>query len=199
MKGLITKGLLLACGAMTLALVGGCYTCSDFIDPCWPERYEAMARSEVREASAAQVANGHVLDQTIWNWQFELGSDKLTPGGMDHLDYLARRRPAPDCQLYLQTAHDVTYDPAASDKFSETRSDLDNRRIVAIQKYLAATTAGRPLGFQVTVHDPGDPGISAVPAVNAVRSMYGASIGVLAGGGGSVSGGGGAGGGTGGR
>jgi hypothetical protein len=193
MKGFITKGLLLACGAMTLAVVGGCYTCSDFIDPCWPERYEAMARSEVREGAAPQVNNGHVLDQTIWNGQFELGSDKLTPGGMDHLDYLARRRPAPDCQLYLQTAHDVTYDPAAADKFADTRSDLDNRRIVAIQKYLSATTAGRPLAFQVTVHDPGDPGISAVPAVNSVRSMYGAAVGVLGGGGASTSGGAGAG------
>jgi hypothetical protein len=192
MKGLITRGLLVACGAVALATAGGCYTCSDFIDPCWPERYEAMSRSEVREAAGAQVHNGHVLDQTIWNAQFELGSDKLTPGGMDHLDYLARRRPAPDGQLFLQTAHDIPYDPATPDKFAETRSDLDNRRIVAIQKYLTATTAGRPVGFQVTVHDPSDPGISAVPAVNSVRSMYSSALGVLGGGGGSPSGGGGA-------
>src|SRR3977135_4523308 len=107
MKGLITKGLLMACGAVALATLGGCYTCSDFIDPCWPERYEAMARSEVREASGAQMQNGHVIDQTILNYQFELGGDKLTPGGMDHLDYLAQRRPNPDCQLFLQTAHDL--------------------------------------------------------------------------------------------
>jgi hypothetical protein len=192
MKGLISKGLLMACGAVALATAGGCYTCSDFIDVCWPERYEAMARAEVHEASGPQVHNGHVLDQTIWNYQFELGSDKLTPGGMDHLDYLARRRPAPDVQLYLQTAHDVVYDPATAEKFAETRSDLDNKRVAAIQKYLAATTAGRHADFQVGVHDPADPGISAIPANNSVRAMYAGAVGVLGGGGASTTGGGGA-------
>jgi hypothetical protein len=113
---------------------------------------------------------------------------------MDHLAYLMRRRPAPDPQLYLQTAYDVIYDPGTPEKFTESRCDLDTKRIQAIQKFLVAITAGRHLEFQVAVHDPSDPGISAVPAYGAVRGMYSTATGALGGGGGGggSSGGGGA-------
>src|SRR5438132_1499098 len=33
------------------------------------------------------------LNQTIWNHHFEWGTDQLTPGGLDHLAHLTRRRP----------------------------------------------------------------------------------------------------------
>ena len=104
MKGLIRKGAAgLGCAA-ALAGTGGCYTYRDLVDPCYPARYEYMARREVNTALAPQVINGHVLDQTIWNHMFEPNTDKLTPGGVAHLAYLARRRPAPDPTVYVQTA-----------------------------------------------------------------------------------------------
>src|SRR5262245_49955435 len=55
--------------------LGDCYR--NFIDPCYPERYEHAARQAVLAPFAQQVHNGHVLNQTIWNYYFEAGSDKL--------------------------------------------------------------------------------------------------------------------------
>src|SRR5262249_19171730 len=128
-----------------------------------PARYGFAARKEVCEARYQQVHNGHVLDQTVWNWQFEPGTDKLNAAGMDHLVYLLRRRPCPDQCVYLATAEDITYDPEHPEKFPEARSALDGKRVAAIQKYLDAQTAGRGLGFHVVVHDPTEPDISAIP------------------------------------
>jgi hypothetical protein len=196
MKGFITRTLSLTCGAALLATTGGCYSAPDLYDICWPDRYNKVARDEVNEASAPQIANGHILDQTVWNWMFEPGTDRLTPGGLDHLAYLLRRRPCPDGHIYLQTAQDLMYDPNMPEKFTEVRYDLDAKRTAAVQKYLTVASAGRHADFQVSVIDPGDPGMSAIPANLAVRSMYTGSIGVLAGagaGGGGAVGGGGAG------
>src|SRR5437867_1886311 len=99
MKGFITRTVTVLCAGSGLALAGGCWY-RDIVDPCYPQRYEFVARQEVGAAFAPQVFNGHVLDQTIWNYQFEGGTDKLTPGGMEHLAYLARRRPFPDGVIY---------------------------------------------------------------------------------------------------
>src|SRR5947209_13330680 len=164
MKGLISTRLAAVCLTGGLTLSGGCHTYRDLVDPCYPERYEYAARQEVHAALAPQVNNGHVLDQTVWNYHFELGTDKLTPGGLQHLAYLARRRPCPDPIVYLQTAQDVSYDPTASDKFAETRAGLDNRRIQAIQSYLNAQTTGRRVSFDVLVHDRSEVGIAAARA-----------------------------------
>src|ERR671933_849451 len=138
MKGLITRAVVVAGAALLLMSAGGCFAMKGCYDPCWPERYDYMARQEVNAASAPQIHNGHVLDQTVWNWMFEPGSDRLTPGGLDHLAYPVRRRPSPDGQVYLQTAQDLAYDPAYPERFAEGRSDLDAKRIVAVQKYLTA-------------------------------------------------------------
>src|SRR5205085_6843273 len=148
MKGFITKawhGLCLSGGLLAFA---GCFPCyHNVVDPCYPERYEAMARTETNQAFGTQVQNGHVLDQTIWNSYFEAGTAKLTLGGIDHLIYLARRRPAPDTTVYVQTAQDVAYNPAAPDQLVKARTTLDAERAAAVQRFLAAETAGTPLTF----------------------------------------------------
>jgi hypothetical protein len=186
MKGFVKRAaLVLGCGA---AAAGGGCCYRDVVDPCWPQRYNQMARVEVNAAMAPQVQNGHVLDQTVWNYHFEAGTDKLTAGGLEHLAYLARRRPQPDCVVYLQTAQDVLYDPAAPEKMAEARQDLDSKRIVAIQKFLTAQTAGRHVDFQVLVHDPADPSISGVYAENVITAMYGRGRGGLLTGGGGAGG-----------
>src|SRR5207244_2073919 len=121
---------------------------------------------------APQVQNGHCLEQTVWNYQFEPGTDKLTPGGLERLTFLARRRPYPDCTIFLATAHDIVYDPAAPAKYEEQRANLDLRRIQAIQTYLAAETSGRHLGFEVVVHDPPEASLAAQAMGISVGKMY---------------------------
>jgi hypothetical protein len=171
MKGFIGKSLMAACLAGGLAGTPGCDVYRNLVDPCYPERYEFAGKVEVNSAFKPQVNNGHVLDQTVWNYHFESGTDKLTPGGLEHLAYLARRRPAPDTVIYLQTAQDVVYDPADPGKLGEARATLDNKRIQAVQHYLTAQTSGRPMSFTVLVHDPAVPGIPAVAAGLSVVRM----------------------------
>ncbi len=157
MKGFIKKAAALCC----LAGVGGlgCYTYRDLVDPCYPERYNYQARQEVVASYTPQERNGHVLDQTVWNYDFEAGTDRLTGGGLEHLAYLARRRPQPDPVVFLQTAQDVAYDPDHPDKLSEVRQELDAKRVVAISRFLNAQTGGRRGEFQVLIHDPSDVGV----------------------------------------
>jgi len=172
MKGFINKSMAVLGLAGGMALAGGCDCYRNLVDPCYPERYEFAARQEVIGAMAPQVYNGHVLDQTVWNYQFEPGTDRLTAGGMDHLAYLGRRRPVPDANIYVQTSQDVVYDPAAPDKFSEARVVLDNKRVQAVQNFLAAVTAGRHLTFEVSVHDPSEVGLAALPVGIAIQKNY---------------------------
>jgi uncharacterized membrane protein YgcG len=201
MKGLIKQAAAaLGLGAV-VAGAGGCccYGYRDLVDPCYPERYEYMARQEVHGAFAPQVQNGRALDQTVWDWDFEPGIDRLTPGGMEHLDYIVRRRPQPYTTVYVQTAKNVGYDPVNPDRTAEARSDLDSRRVLAVQKYLLAKCAGRGLDFQVLVHDPADQDLSAAWDAVEIAKMYARPQGGLTTtGGGGASGGGGSGGGGGG-
>jgi hypothetical protein len=173
LAGVALSGTLAAAGCQH---TGKCY------DPCWPQRYSAASRQEVISAFAPQVQNGHILDQTLYNTQFEAGTDQLTASGRDQLDILMRRRPAPDPRIFLATARDVSYDPNNPDALVTTRSDLDNRRAAAVQRYLAAQTAGRPMTFEVVVHDPMSVGEAGDPANRSIRLNYNSTAGSLSGG-----------------
>jgi hypothetical protein len=207
MKGIVTK--LLAGAALAAPLTStGCYAYQKCVDPCWPERYNAQARTEVIAAFAPQVQNGHVLDQTLFNNAFDYGSDRLNLSGMDQLDTLTRRRPMPDPRIFLATARDLSYDPANPEALVQARVDLDNKRVAAIQRYVSAQTAGRPQSFEVVVHDPVPVGDHADPVNRSIRLYHNSSSGSLSGGssattasstGASSSGGGGQGGGGGGQ
>jgi hypothetical protein len=152
------------------------------VDPCYPERYNYVARQEVISGFAPQVQNGHILDQTVFNYQFEQGSDKLTEGGRDQIDTLVRRRPFPDPRIFLATARDFNYDPANPEAYDRVRRDLDNRRSVALQKYLSAQTAGRPTAFEIVLHDPVPTYEAADPVNRSIRLFHNATSGNLAGG-----------------
>ena len=186
MKGLIRKAAAALCCVSAAGGVG-CVTYHDLVDPCYPARYDAQARHEVADSYAPQIANGHVLDQTVWNSDFEAGTDKLTGGGMEHLAYMARRRPQPDPVVYLETAHDVYYDPARPNEMADKRADLDARRATATQNFLAAQTAGRRGEFQVLVHDPAEVGVVDVYAAREFGAMIGRAVGGLPTGGGGAS------------
>jgi hypothetical protein len=182
MKGLINKVVTVACLGGVASL--GCVRYQDVVDPCWPERYNHMARQEVNDSFAPQVRNGHILDQTIWNYLFEYdevrgtGTARLTPAGQERLSYLSRRRPCPDSMLFLQTAYDLPpFDPNRPEEFVQRRSELDRSRVATIQGYLKAQTAGRPMPFEVVVHDPGSVGLAGTPANRTIippTGMYGA-------------------------
>jgi hypothetical protein len=161
MKGFIRKAAAVLCCAAGAGGLG-CYTYHDLVDPCYPERYNFQARKEVVASYSPQIQNGHVLDQTVWNYDFEAGTDKLTGGGLEHLAYMARRRPAPDTTVYLQTAQDVAYDSAKPDDLGAKRQDIDAKRVVAIQKFLNAQTGGRRGEFTVLIHDPSEVGVTGL-------------------------------------
>jgi hypothetical protein len=175
MKGFIKRSMALVCAGGMAAILAGC--CSDkrlcdLYDNCWPHRYNYQSEQSVLQTFGAQVNNGHVLDQTVWTYHFEPGTANLTQGGLDHLSYLARRRPEPDPKLYLQTAQDVKYDAANPEKFATERGKLDEARKESILRYLTAETAGRPVAFEVAVHDPSPVGIAAPAAQKTIRDHY---------------------------
>lgn len=140
-----------------------------YVDPCWPERYNYVARAEVLSPFAIHAANGEIIDSTLWTYHFDAGTDKLNPAGLERLDYLARKRPAPPARVYLQTARDLAYDAAAPDKMVAARDDLNLRRAESIKRYLAASTAGRGLNFEVQTIDPADISFRAEGPATAVR------------------------------
>lgn len=154
------------------------------VDVAWPERYNYQARESVLAPFAQQAATGHFLDQTIWNWYFEPGTDKLTQGGIDKLNALARETPGADPRLYIQTARDVTVTQDNADKINTIRDDLNARRAVEIKKYMA-TQPGVPVAYEVFVHDAPVPSIYAPFAVAAFAGQRGGYKGGLSGGAGS--------------
>ena len=170
MKGIMRQALAAACAVGGLAATGcmGGERYRNLVDPCYPARYTAAARQEVVSSFAPQVQNGHILDQTIWNYHFEPGTAKLTLGGLEKLDQIVRRRPEPDGRLFLATARDIVYNAETPDAYGDSRRDLDGQRVASIQKYLNAQTVGRPFAFEVLVHDPADPAIQAERARGAM-------------------------------
>lgn len=197
MKGFIGKALAaLGFAGMLLSLNGCCIPrYRDVVDTCYPERYWAASRNSVNAAFAPQVRNGHVLDQTVWNYHFETDdegkpTDRLTLAGQDKLAYLARRRPHPDPVIFVQTAQDIGYDPKKPEEFVQDRRNLNQLRKIAVQKYLAAQTAGRHAQFNIMVHDPAEVGQAGLPVDNAIfsaggnrnaRGMYNSTRGTLPG------------------
>ena len=138
------------------------------VDPCWPERYNFTAREAVIAPFATHVMNGKIIDQTIFNGDFEPGTEKLNAGGLAKLDTIARRRPV-DGQLSLQTTRDINYDATKPDEYIRTRSELDAKRIQQIQTYMNASTSGRNLTFDVAVIDPANQTVLASGPAAAVR------------------------------
>jgi len=180
MNGFVTLKRMAACILGGVAVLqGGCSAYRDVVDPCYPERYSAMARHETYEASEPQKNNGHVLEQTVWNYQFEPGTDRLTAGGAQHLAYLVRRRPAADPMVYVQTSQDLTLDSTNIDRFVEERNKLDAKRVEAVRKALTALNNGRPQVFEVLVHDPHEVSQSAVMMGNAIRKRDASAEGAL--------------------
>ena len=196
------KGFIRLASAVAVAASGfGAIGCTgdageryrNYADPSWPDRYSSVARAETLAPFQAQASNGAVLDQTVWNYHFEVGSDKLTAAGLEKLDYLVRRRPAPDSKVYVQASRDIAYDGATPEKFADARRDVDQRRASSVLKYLNAQTAGHPMAFEAQIIDAADPGFGAQYPANSIRSLVGQYKSGITGSGGSSGGSGGGG------
>ena len=131
---------------------------------------EARVRVVEQEIDGEKLVTRHILDQTIWNWMFEtetdkktgvpIATDRLNGAGQEHLRYISRRLPAPDCQLFLQTAQDVPYiEGKPPEILVKERNDLNNRRTVAIERFLSTQVHCRGSVYQVAIHDFAPPGI----------------------------------------
>ena len=179
MNGLIARTLAAACVAG--AAVGGCVPYRNLVDPCYPQRYNTTARREVMDAFAPQVQNGHVLDQTVFNYHFDKGTDKLNPMGLKKLHELTQRRPQPDANVFLATATDFDYNPENPEAMVDGRRDMDQKRVAAIQRYLTAQLAGRPMQFEILVHDPYEPGANGAYAAGVMRTLNTPTSGSLGG------------------
>lgn len=182
MNGFIRKAAAVGCCAAGLLTTVGCtQTYNELVDPCWPQRYNAIAREEVSEPLAIQADNGLILEQTMWNYHFRQGTDQLTPGGQALLSRLARRRPAPVPQIFLQTAHepDISYIPGKPEQFATDRTELDQKRIKAVTDYLKAEQPG--VSFNVMVHNPTPVGMHSTEASASVRQTQNTAQGVSTG------------------
>jgi len=182
MKGFISKALVT--GTLVAGLVGGtgCYYHDywDLVDPCYPEHYNCDARGEVAVHRLTQATNGLVLEQTVWNYHFKEGSDQLLPAGQMVLDRMARRRPMPVADVFLQTAHDVAFSQDRPDQMVLSRADLDAKRIKAVTDYLAAA---RPdVAFTVQVHDPSRTLLNGEEARKALQAQMQGAAGSIKGG-----------------
>jgi hypothetical protein len=189
--------VLAAGGLGSLGCMGG-ERYRNWVDPCWPERYNAAARDEVLDPFRKQVHNGQVLHHTIWNYYFVPGTDVLTPAGMEKLDSIAKERPAPDPKLFIQTARDIPVVPPAPaaagapgepgnlDRIPALREELDGRRAAVVQKYMASQPTFTPVAYEIFVHDPVVTGIHSNFAGNAFRGQLQGYRGGLAGSGGGA-------------
>jgi hypothetical protein len=170
MNGFIKKTVASLCLGGSLATLAGCLKYKELVDPCYPERYSSQSREAVHDFKDVQAAQGHKLDQTVWHYHFETETDlktgepvptaKLHPLGIQHLDYLARRRPHPDPKVYLQTS--------GIDKLDWERQDV-------VLKYLNKKVAFIQPGFVFETPeriDPASIGLAAAPIGTVINQMY---------------------------
>ncbi|MCS7270691.1 MAG: hypothetical protein NZ703_06365 [Gemmataceae bacterium] len=132
----------------------------NWVDPAWPYRYNYAARQAVVAPFAQQALNGQFLNQTVWNWHFESGTDRLNGAGIEKLNSLARATPQPETRIYLQTARDIPPTAENLEKLAALRDDLNARRAAAIKKYMASQLGGG-VEIEVYVHDAPPPGMPA--------------------------------------
>jgi hypothetical protein len=143
----------------------------------WPQPYAGQAQGQVAAAVALQAHNGHVLEQTFWNYYFKEGSADLRPAGRALLDRLVRREGEPVLGLYLQTARDVELSADHPGQYGRDQAALNAKRLQVISAYLAAT---RPdVVFTLNVHDAAPTRMAALEADGPVRELRVTAKGII--------------------
>ena len=169
MKGFIKQTATGICFSAGLFTIMGCYHYREIVDPCWPERYNAIAAHSVRDMQIAQADKGHILNQTLWNEDFD--GDKIKPSGIARLKWIAGREPTPVLmKVYLQNA-DVPLDADTAKYIREQERANDGRR-KAMQAFLSTQTAARNgTVYQIDVHDYVQPSYPANWTQNALDKV----------------------------
>jgi hypothetical protein len=165
--------------AGALLAVSGCYgTFHDVVDPCYPERYNCKAREEVRDIWDMQSRDGLALEQTLYVYHFEPGSEVLHPGGIALLTRLANRRPAPETVVFVQTAQNtIDLDYKKPEEYANKRKELDEKRKTSVESFLRQE---RPdVQFTVVVANPSKSGISGQEAATAIRGLRSSATGYI--------------------
>jgi hypothetical protein len=140
------------------------------VDTTWPEHYNYAARQAVIAPFAQQAANGHFLEQTIWNWHFEPGTANLNGAGRAKIEALARTTPRPDPKVFVQYAQDLPLTAENADNFAALASELTAKRIDAVRKYLEAQP-GNTVPYEIVAHNAPTPGIYSQFAATAFRGQ----------------------------
>lgn len=178
----MTRKISVAAAAVVMGgLLGGCATAdrpslqSKFQDlnsnNSWPQRNSYLARESVLHPFEVQMNNAAVLNGVVNNLDFDSGTDRLNGVGRDKLDRHARKMPAPDAKVFLQTAADVPFDPAAPERAVQVRTDLDQKRAQAVLSYLNTRPNTRGVAFEVVAIDIADPGTNSAGPASAVRGL----------------------------
>ncbi len=137
----------------------------------WPERNGYLSRQAVLHPFETQMNNAKVGNDVLMNGYFEAGGEKLNPVGRDKLDQLARKMPAPNSTIYLQSSNDVAYDEKAPEKAIAARSDLDNKRAQAVLAYLSTRPSARGTNFEVQPVDIGEAAMNSAGPSASVRGL----------------------------
>lgn len=167
--------LVVAGGVLSVGCTGGPGLQARFQDVNnnngWPERNGYLARQAVLHPFETQANNAVSKNDVILNAFFETGSDKLNPVGKDKLDQLARRMPAVNPLIFLQTANDVAYDEKAPERTVTARLDLDAKRAASVKAYLSSRPAVGGVPFAVQAIDIQDPTTNSAGPAAAVRGL----------------------------
>jgi outer membrane protein OmpA-like peptidoglycan-associated protein len=136
----------------------------------WPERNGYLARQAVLHPFEVQQNNAAVVNDVVLNSYFDNGSDKLNGVGRSKLDQLARKMPAPNGTVFLQTSNDVAYDEKSPEKTANARGELDQKRASSVLAYLNARP-NRGTAYSVQAIDIDDPSTNAEGPATAVRGL----------------------------
>ncbi len=152
----------------------GCY------DNCWLERYSYQAKQSEMQTFDAQVNNGHVLDQTVFAYHFDARHGQADQGrpGAPGLPGAAPSSARPEDLFADGPGPALRLGRAGAIQQRSQRTGLQARG--GDSAFLNADTAGRPMAFEVIVHDAPTPGLATQPIGNAVQRHYDSFTGSLA-------------------
>jgi len=88
-----------------------------------------------------QAKNGLDLEQTLFNYHFETGTDRITPAGQNLLTRLATRRPAALRDVFVQNSFDALasakdFDPTKAEAQAKMVQDLNEKRRLVVLAFL---------------------------------------------------------------
>lgn len=132
-------------------LLPGCFWSRNPAKVYNPDDFTQAARYSLSHGLEMQAVNGEMLDHTLWNYHFEEDSEELRPSGRAFLDRFARNSSVTCSGYYLQSAHDIEFEPNEPETYFRRRDELNALRQKSAADYLARVAPGNTLVAQI--HD----------------------------------------------